>query len=458
MIDLEFAKTVSRPFMQSGPLPDLGVDLQALSQQSLQILEAYTGLSVKNVPHAEMLTREKWVEMNLKSSQPVFSLIEEKLEKVSSKKAATAPSLLQSFSKIASGMLVSSEVGLIFGFMSQRVLGQVEAAIFLPSDEPLRLVFVAENLQKAAQTMGVDEKEFYHWVVLHELTHVFQFAGVSWLKPYLSTLMKQYLEEAKGQSFGLSDFKISNMNDLQEKIKKGGIPALVSSPAQQEHMKKVQATMALIEGYAEHVMDATGEMVLQDYKALRDSMESRRSENKNGLSALVFKMLGMDMKMRQYEEGRKFCNYIAENHGIATLNKVWDKSENLPSEEEVADPKLWVKRVGAASNPEKAKDNLQAAVQELQSQSKTLDVPQIIEKQVDDALTEEIRQKIYAKEDEDYLIHLIRTDKDKDLPKEMQAWIERALNKGYIRQDTDGGYSITAKGYQRLDEVLKSDV
>ena len=43
-------------------------------------------------------------------------------------------------------------------------------------------------------------------------------------------------------------------------------------------LDELQATMALIEGYAEHVMDAVGEQVLPDLQDLRAGLERRRRE------------------------------------------------------------------------------------------------------------------------------------------------------------------------------------
>ena len=42
------------------------------------------------------------------------------------------------------------------------------------------------------------------------------------------------------------------------------------------------------------------------------------------------RLLGMDMKMRQYELGKAFCDAVVAEGGIELLNRVWDAPEALP--------------------------------------------------------------------------------------------------------------------------------
>ena len=88
--------------------------------------------------------------------------------------------------------------------------------------------------------------------------------------------------------------------------------------------------MAVIEGYSEHVMDAVGERVLPAYAGLRAAMERRR-RNRSYPERVLQRLLGLDLKMRQYEEGKAFCDGVVERGGIESLNRVWDGPDLLPS-------------------------------------------------------------------------------------------------------------------------------
>ena len=72
----------------------------------------------------------------------------------------------------------------------------------------------------------------------------------------------------------------------------------------------MQAFMAVLEGYAEHVMDAVGAQILPNLPELRGAMDRRRRD-RSGLLRIFEKLIGMDMKLRQYELGKKFCDAVA---------------------------------------------------------------------------------------------------------------------------------------------------
>jgi uncharacterized protein (DUF2342 family) len=56
-------------------------------------------------------------------------------------------------------------------------------------------------------------------------------------------------------------------------------------------------------------------------------------------------MLGLDLKMRQYEQGKRFCDAVAASHGVETMNKVWESAESIPTLAEIEDPEAWVARI-----------------------------------------------------------------------------------------------------------------
>ena len=110
-------------------------------------------------------------------------------------------------------------------------------------------------------------------------------------------------------------------------------------------MERVQAAMSVIEGYSEHVMDAVGESVLPAYEGLRAAMERRR-RSRSAPERVLQRLLGFEMKMRQYEQGKRFCDAVVSQHGIAALNRVWESPEALPSVRELRRPDAWVERMG----------------------------------------------------------------------------------------------------------------
>ena len=214
------------------------------------------------VPPPEVLARADWAEANLTT---LASLLDPVVERLDGRLEKAGP--LGGPLRAAASATVAAETGLVLGYMSQRVLGQFELSLIQP-DAPPRLLFVGPNLIKAVDEMGVDRDSFLRWVVLHEVTHVVQFGAVPWLRGYLGELLEQYLATVdvrfeRGAAGGLPS--LPDPARLVELFREGGLMALVQTGEQRRLMDKVQAAMALVEGYSEHVMDSVGARVLPAY-------------------------------------------------------------------------------------------------------------------------------------------------------------------------------------------------
>jgi putative hydrolase len=108
-------------------------------------------------------------------------------------------------------------------------------------------------------------------------------------------------------------------------------------------MDQLQPVMAVIEGYSEHVMDALGATLVPGYEQLRDAMDRRR-KSRSAPERLLQKLLGLDMKMRQYEQGKRFCDGVVNEVGIHGLNAVWRSPAEMPTPAELDDPAAWIRR------------------------------------------------------------------------------------------------------------------
>jgi putative hydrolase len=106
--------------------------------------------------------------------------------------------------------------------------------------------------------------------------------------------------------------------------------------------------MAVIEGHAEHVMDAVAPDLVPSLDRLRASIDRRR-RSQSGLSRLVARLLGLDLKLRQYEQGKRFCDAVVAQGGVAALHHVFSGPEALPTLAELDNPLAWLQRTAAAS-------------------------------------------------------------------------------------------------------------
>ena len=101
--------------------------------------------------------------------------------------------------QLALGLVVTTEVAVVLGYLAQRVLGQYELVLLDegPESSPPRLLFVLPNLGQAVQAFDAQEEEFMTWVTLHEVTHAVQFSGVPWLHGHVAGLVRELLGSAE---------------------------------------------------------------------------------------------------------------------------------------------------------------------------------------------------------------------------------------------------------------------
>ena len=75
----------------------------------------------------------------------------------------------------------------------------------------------------------------------------------------------------------------------------------------------------------------------------------QRRKQAHGLSRLLQQLIGIEAKLRQYEEGERFIAAVEAVGGPALLDNAWRGPQWLPSLEEIREPSIWITRVGAAA-------------------------------------------------------------------------------------------------------------
>jgi coenzyme F420 biosynthesis associated uncharacterized protein len=328
----------------------------------------YSGLSSSaELPSLELVDRPGWIAANLRTMRPLLAPLAETV--------GNGAGPLTGPLRSASGLLLGAQVGALTGVLSQRVLGQYDLALLDASVKP-RLLLLAPNLAGAARTLGVDRDELVLWVSIHEITHAVQFAGAPWLREYLGGMLKELIdglqvtiagkaangngdeqaEESDGKRSGwmaslpkLADLggwvpDQSQLREIVERARRGEVMRLTLGEDRWQLVERMQAAMSLIEGHAEHTMDAIGAEVLPTLPRLREAMNHRR-ENRGLPWRVLERLLGLELKLRQYETGRRFCDAVVDAGGPQALALAWAGPEALPTPAELEDPSLWIARV-----------------------------------------------------------------------------------------------------------------
>ena len=325
-------------------------NLEALTADAEVRVTRYTGLTpTRPLPPPEGIGRREWIAANVAAMRRMLDPV---LERAGEGLGPLTPAV-----SLTMSVVVTTEVGVVLGYLAQRVLGQYELVLLddastrperVVPDHPPRLLFVLPNLGSAVASLHAPEDEFLTWVALHEVTHAVQFAGVPWLQSYLAGLVSELMRSAEVRIDTPRRLRVPSRSQLRQAlgaVRAGDLIGIFASPGERETLDRVQAVMAVIEGHAEHVMDAVAPELLPSLPRLRAALDRRRTSQR-GLSRVLGRLLGLELKMRQYEQGKFFCDAIVAAAGTEALVRVFSGPETLPTLSELTEPDRWVRRMG----------------------------------------------------------------------------------------------------------------
>ncbi|MEO3785571.1 zinc-dependent metalloprotease [Actinocorallia sp. B10E7] len=295
---------------------------------------------------ATVVDRPGWIKANVEGFRVVLEPLVDQLSQ--RRTVPTGPMGIAA--DIVGPRVTGMQMGAILAYMASRVLGQYE--LFLPPDPsgnaPTgRLTLVAPNIVHVEQELSVDQRDFRLWVCLHEETHRAQFTAVPWLRTYVQEQMTQFLLASDISPAELFD-RIKDAAEAVADAVRGGESTLIDAiqtPAQREILDRLTAVMTLVEGHGDFVMDAVGPEVVPSVAQIRAKFSSRRGGGSK-LDKTLRRLLGIDLKMKQYAEGSRFVRRVHTEIGMAGFNRVWTSPETLPTMAEISDPSLWIRRVG----------------------------------------------------------------------------------------------------------------
>jgi uncharacterized protein (DUF2342 family) len=243
----------------------------------------------------EVQNRHHWIDANVDTFRRVMAPVEEH-----------GPAVMPGVARTIN----TGTMSLMLSVLAKNVLGQYDPLLLADGDEHA-LYFVQPNIERIARDLDVDYERFRRWIAFHEVTHAAEFGAAPWLSDHLESRMED------------------------------GIEALAHGKLDREAFRELDAAMTAVEGYAELLMDGAFD---DEYEDLREKMEARRRGG-DPLSRLVRRLLGLGLKRRQYERGKAFFETVAADRGIEGASKVWDRPENLPSDDEIEYPAKWLARV-----------------------------------------------------------------------------------------------------------------
>ena len=248
-----------------------------------------------------------------------------------------------------SGRIAGVQTGAVLAFVSSGILGQYDP--FAPHDGG-ELLLVYPNVIAVERQLHVQPADFRMWVCLHEVTHRVQFRANPWLAGHMSDALGVLTQDAGDdvtQVVGrLAEYVREKRSGHTADANSAGILGLVravQSEAQSEALDRLLVLGTLLEGHADHVMDAVGPAVVPSVATIRHRFDQRRHRRQPPVQRLLRTLLGIDAKMDQYTRGKAFVDAVVSKVGMARFNTIWTGPHTLPLPDEIDEPQRWIDRV-----------------------------------------------------------------------------------------------------------------
>jgi coenzyme F420 biosynthesis associated uncharacterized protein len=216
------------------------------------------------------------------------------------------------------------------------------------SDE---LMIVLVNVEEFGGEWSLPDDDLRLWVCVHEVAHHAVLA-VPHVRSRLQTLLDEYVAGFEPDSGALEsklgELEISDMSALNDIQQFFGDPELllgaIQSPAQRDLLPRLEALVAVIVGYVDHLMDDIGQGLIGSYGMVTEAMRRRRV-TADPSDRFVDRLLGLELSQAQYERGSSFIEGVVQRAGADALERLWSSERELPTPAEVDAPGLWLARI-----------------------------------------------------------------------------------------------------------------
>ncbi len=281
----------------------------------------------QDLPPFQAVGRREWTRVNI----GIFRSLLDPLEHLDQ---AIPGSLLLEVGRVG----MSRYLGIMLGLLARRVLGQYDPALL--GREPVAvgaLYLVEPNIEAWQKRAALPPDELRRWLALHEMTHAWEFQAHPWLRGHLEALLRSAL---------LGRLSASRRPRAFELLR----AFTIGWAHQWEALRRLQAVMSLLEGYSNLIMNHVGRRHLPHFDQLEHAYRDRLLR-RSPVERILYRVTGLEMKLRQYIEGERFCNALLQAGGMPLLGRVWEGPETLPTLAEIGQPQRWIDRARRAPGP-----------------------------------------------------------------------------------------------------------
>lgn len=312
-----------------------------------------------------------WAELNLDALRPVLEALASNLgqamhdaageaseagaapspEEMPPGLAGLPPEMLGNVMQMLTPVLLGVQAGSMIGYLAQHALGRYDLP--LPTGDEPSLCFVVQNIDAFEDAWSLPRADLRFYVTLHEVVHAAE-RSVSWVRDRLVRLATDYVSAYEIDMSALEDrfgaFDPSDPTSLSSIAEDpDALLGAMQSERQREPRAGLQLLTAVLEGYADSVLERVGHRLIPSFGQIHEAMKRHRVE-RGEAERFIETLLGLKLDRSHYEQGEAFCRGVIERAGTDGLNRLWERAEMLPTPAELEAPGLWLARIELPDN------------------------------------------------------------------------------------------------------------
>ena len=316
-------------------------ELAAASRAAEPPVREVTGLHTEGpVPDARIVDRPEWIRAAAES-----------MRVMTGGESGPAHGRAGRFGNLT-GKAAGAQTGAVLSFVSSGILGQYDPF----GVEGGCLLLVYPNVIAVERQLRLKPGDFRLWVCLHEVTHRVQFTANPWLAEHMSrqlaVLTQDMSEDVTAVAGRLAGYLRSRRDGADRDVAQDpnstgvlGLMRAVQSEPQREALDRLLVLGTLLEGHADHVMDAVGPAVVPSVATIRNRFDARRQRKQPPLQRVLRALLGVDAKLAQYTRGKAFVDHVVGRVGMDRFNAIWGKPGQPAPARRDRCARRWIDRV-----------------------------------------------------------------------------------------------------------------
>ena len=313
-----------------------------------------TGLPTgPNDTHTEILTttRALWAHRTLTDLRPLFTDLAAALTRPQQGDQGDPMSaMIAQMSAFLFPTLMGITVGSMIGSLAQRAFGQYDLPLARPHTS--EILVVAASVESFASDWSIPPDDLRMWVLTHELTSHAVLATPAVTDGLMESVKRHvgsFRPDPAAFMSAMGDIDPSDPAALETLKRTLGDPMTIvgamRSPEQEALAPFLDARVAAVTGYVDHVVDAVGSRILGNASPIAEAVRRRRLDGRTDAD-LAEKLLGVSLPRALQRRGAEFVSGVIERAGEDPLRGMLTSAERLPTPNELDAPGLWLARLG----------------------------------------------------------------------------------------------------------------